>query len=370
MGLRLSFLVIVFLFVTGGAAAGARTLADDGRLHRGSDAEFVQGQVIVQFRSGASATSRARALSARSASSVRSLGRPGLTLVRLRGDASVGAAVAAFERDPSVEFAEPNYLYRLLAPPNDPEFEELWGLHNPVGDHDIDAPEAWDMPTGSSDVVVAVIDSGVAYDHPELNDNIWTNDDPPGNGDEDLNGKIDDTHGWDFIQNDNTPLDYNGHGTHVAGTIGAEGNNMAGIAGVNWDVSIMPVRAGTASGGLPGSAIINSINYACAEGADVVNGSFGGTGRSTAVSNAIKSNACKNTLFVFSAGNEGRVLNGNTNATNAFPCEYWRAAPNGAGATNLVCVAATNMNDGMAGFSNRGKSAVHLAAPGVDIFSS
>jgi subtilisin family serine protease len=130
------------------------------------------------------------------------------------------------------------------------------------------------------------------------------------------------------------------------------------------------VRAANALGGLPGSAIVKSINYACAEGAHVVNGSFGSSSRSTAISNAIKSNACKDTLFVFAAGNGGRVLNHNTNATNTFPCEYWRAAPNGAGAKNLICVAASNPNDGLASFSNRGKSAVHLAAPGVDIYSS
>ena len=252
MRLRLSFLLVVFLFVTGGGVAGARTHAGDDQLHRGSngvlaDAEFVQGQVIVQFRGGASVASRARALSARNAYVMRPLGQQGLALVRLRDSASVRAAVASLERDPSVAFAEPNYLYRVSGPPDDPDFDLLWGLHN-AGDHDIDAPEAWDTQTGSAEVVVAVIDSGVAYDHPELNDNIWTNDDPPNGVDDDGNGKIDDTRGWDFIQNDNTPLDFNGHGTHVAGTIGAEGNNGADIAGVNWDVSIMPVRAANALG--------------------------------------------------------------------------------------------------------------------------
>ena len=148
-------------------------------------------------------------------------------------------------------FAEPNYLYHERHSGR-PDFDLLWGLSK-AGDHDIDAPEAWDTQTGSAEVVVAVIDSGVAYDHPELNDNIWANDDPAGGGDNDGNGKIDDTRGWDFIQNDNTPLDFNGHGTHVAGTIGAEGNNGADIAGVNWDVSIMPVRAATPSAACPGA---------------------------------------------------------------------------------------------------------------------
>ncbi len=243
----------------------------------------------------------------------------------------------------------------------------LWGL-NQAGDHDIDAPEAWDTQTGSENVVVAVIDSGVAYDHPELDDNIWVNNDPPGNGDDDGNGKVDDTRGWDFVQNDNTPLDFNGHGTHVAGTIGAEGNNAADIAGVNWDVSIMPVRAGDAGGSLSVAAIVSAINYACAEGADIVNGSFGGPGKSLSIGNAIK--ACNGTLFALAAGNDGHVLNNNTAATNAYPCEFHRPAPHGVGASNIVCVAATNISDALAGFSNRGTSAVHLAAPGVDIYSS
>jgi subtilisin family serine protease len=373
--MRLSLAMIAL--VVGVSGAGARTLAGDGGLHRyiggvNADAEFVPGEVIVQFRPGASGAARSRVLAARGAHAVRTLGQPGLTLVRLRGGASVRAAAASFERDASVAFAEPNYLYRLTGPPNDQDFGLLWGLHDPVGDHDIDAPEAWDTQTGSSNVVVAVIDSGVAYDHPELNDNIWVNpDEIPGNGvDDDGNGRIDDVRGWDFIQNDNAPLDFYGHGTHVAGTIGAEGNNNADIAGVNWDVSIMAVRAGDANGSLPGTAILNAINYACGEHADIVNGSFGGPGKSQTIANAIKSNACKNTLFVFAAGNDGANLTNNTNSTNAYPCEYHRPSPHGFSVPNIICVAATNQNDALARFSNRGKAAVHLAAPGVGIYSS
>jgi subtilisin family serine protease len=372
---QLSFLLVL---VTGVTGAGAETLTGDGRVQHftgaQADAEFVPGQVVVQFRSDASAVARARALAARGAHSARGLGQPGLTLVRLRGGASVRVAAASFERDPSVAFAEPNYLYRLTQTfPDDPDFDLLWGLHDPVGDHDIDAPEAWErgLTQGSPDVVVAVIDSGVAYDHPELNDNIWVNPDEDIDGfDDDGNGRIDDVRGWDFIQNDNAPLDFNGHGTHVAGTIGAEGDNGAAIAGVNWHVSIMPVRAANAYGSLPGIAILNAINYACGEHADIVNGSFGGPGKSTAIGNALKSNACKNTLFAFAAGNEGRNLTNNTNSTNDYPCEYHRPPPHGFSVPNIICVAASNKTDGIASFSNRGTSAVHLAAPGVDILSS
>ena len=150
--MRLALFAALVALLVGASSASARTLAGDGKLHRGQDAAFVPGQVVVQFRSGVSVASRARALSARGAHAVRALGQPGLTLVRLRGGASVQAAVASLERDPSVDFAEPNYLYHLTGIPNDPDFNLLWGLNNAVGDHDIDAPEAWDTQTGSSNV--------------------------------------------------------------------------------------------------------------------------------------------------------------------------------------------------------------------------
>jgi subtilisin family serine protease len=347
--------------VAGGSALGTLGAAP---------ATYVPGELIVQFRKGTTATAQRGVAAQSGARVVRGLGQAGYALVRVPDGTSLLAAAASLESDPSVEVAEPNYLYELTQTiPNDTLFGQLRGL-NDTGDHDIDAPEAWDTQTGSSSVVVAVLDSGVAYDHPDLAGNIWVNDDPAGGGDQDGNGFVDDTQGWDFIQNDNAPLDYNGHGTHVAGTIGAIGNNGDGVTGVNWDVSIMPIRAADGSGSLPGTAILNGINYACANGADIVNGSFGGPGKSQTIANALKSNACKNTLFVFAAGNDGFNLTNNTSTSNSYPCEYHRPSPHGYSVPNIVCVAATNVSDGLAGFSNRGKAAVHLAAPGVNILSS
>ena len=191
-------------------------------------------------------------------------------------------------------------------------------------------------------MIVAVIDSGVSYTHPDLAPNIWINDDPAGGGDNDGNGKVDDTRGWDFVQEDNTPLDFNGHGTHVAGTIGAQGNNALGVTGVNWDVAIMPLRAADGLGGLTDADIAQAINYACQNGADVVNGSFSGPEPNTAVSNAIMSAACANTLFVFAAGNDGVDLEPNGADNDSFPCESHRSpAAGGVSATNVLCVAAT-----------------------------
>jgi subtilisin family serine protease len=332
---------------------------------------FVPGELIVQFKSGASTAARSSALRTRGATVLQGLGQKGLALVKVPEGASVDAAVESFEDDPTVAFAEPNYVRHLSATlPNDPRFADLWGLDQ-VLDHDIDAPEAWDLNTGSAGVIVAVIDSGVAYTHPDLAGNIWINDDPAGGGDNDGNGRVDDTRGWDFVQEDNTPLDFNGHGTHVAGTIGALGNNGLGVTGVNWDVSIMPLRAADGAGGLTDADITQAITYACANGADIVNGSFSGAAPNTAVSNAITSPACANTLFVFAAGNDGANLELNGADTDSFPCEYHRApAAGGVSAANVLCIAATQENGTLASFSNRGDTAVHLAAPGQDIWSA
>jgi subtilisin family serine protease len=321
-------------------AAAAGAAGAQGLERRVGERSFVPGEVVVQFRAGVSVAARREALAARGARVADTLGAPGLALVRLRAGDSVQASVARFGRDPRVAFAEPNYLYELSqVPPNDPLYPQLWGLQQ------IDAPQAWSRGStqGRAGVVVAVIDSGIAYDHPDLAGNIWSQV------------------GRDFVQNDNQPLDHDGHGTHVAGTIGAVGNNGVGITGVNQDVSLMALRV-VGPQGLTASRVTAAINYACANGARVVNGSFGGSGKSQAIGNAITSAACRRTLFVFAAGNDGRNLDAQTR--NVFPCEYHRPRPHGVGARNLVCVAATNRDDALAGFSNRGRSAVHLTAPG------
>jgi subtilisin family serine protease len=284
--------------------------------------------------------------------------------VRLPQGSSVSAAAAVLERNESVLSAQPNHVYRVSATPNDPRFADLWGLQQP-NDADVDAPEAWDRATGSKSVVVAVIDSGIDYTHPDLAPNMWANDDPPGGGDDDHNGFVDDTHGWDFVASDAAPLDELGHGTHVAGTIGAEGDNSVGVAGLNWKVSLMAVRSASSVGELTSAAIANGIHYACANGAAVVNGSFGGPEYDSAIAAEVTSVACRNTLFVFAAGNDGKDIDFSING--AYPCKL-HLPP--ASAPNVLCVAATDRDDHFATFSNHGTTAVHLAAPGVDILST
>jgi len=348
--------VILSIMVAGLVAVASASAAErEGRAKPQADPLFVPGELVVQFREGVTAPARGAALAPRSARVVQSLGAPGLTLVRLPRGASVLEAAAALSRDLRVVVAEPNYLYQLSAvpPPNDTDFTELWGLDQP-SDADIDALEAWDTTTGSSSILVAVVDSGVAYDHPDLAGNMWTGPSvPPG-----------DIHGHDFVDEDNDPLDFNGHGTHVAGTIGAVGNNMVGVTGVNWDVSIMAVRAADSDGSLTNADINQALTYACANGAHIVNGSFGGSGRSQTQANIFKSAACRNTLFLFAAGNENALLTGDTLPARSYPCEYHRAAPQGFSVPNIVCVGATTHTDTRSPFSNRGPAAVHLGAPG------
>ncbi len=352
-------LIAASVLVPASAGSSGRTLVQGATFH---GAEIVPNQLIVRFEPGTTLGERRGAVRDQGATVAQSLALPRTELVELPEDTSVEEAIAAFEADPDVAYAEPNYVYEISAVPNDTNFGLLWGL-NQVSDKDIDAPEAWDLTTGSSSILVGVIDTGVAYDHPDLAANIWTNDDPAGGGDNDGNGFVDDTHGWDFVSNDNVPLDANEHGSHVAGTIGARGNNALGITGVNWQVSIMPLRAGNAGGGLTDSAIVGAITYACANGARVVNGSFGGVGSSQATFDAITSSACANTLFVFAAGNGGIDGIGDDNDTMPqYPCNY--------ATTRIVCVAATDQNDARATFSNFGATSVDLAAPGVAVYST
>lgn len=337
-------------------------------LSRGEAAEFVPGQVLVRFEAGTSAAAKSAARGRAGAVASRRLPLRGVELLKV--DGGVRAAVAALEKRPDVVYAEPNYLYRSSGLSNDPYLPDQWGLHNTgqllfgepgtagTSDADIDAPEAWSTTTGTSAVTVAVVDTGIDLDHPELAGQLWTNPADPANGvDDDGNGLVDDVHGWDWVQGDNDPRDWEGHGTHVAGTIGAAGNDAVGVAGVAWDVSLMPLRVMGAYGGT-NADIASAFAYAGAHGADVVNASLGGPGDAQAIEDAIT--GAPDTLFVVAAGNEG--TNNSQPATPVFPCNY--------PAANLVCVAASDNRDQMAPFSNYSTLSVDLAAPGVGIVST
>jgi thermitase len=310
-----------------GAAPNAVTLTE-----RGARAAYVPGQVVVRFRANADPLSRLQVMSDVNASGVKRFGLSGLQLVRVSG--SVPDAVAAFESNPAVAYAEPNYLYHATAIPNDPRFSQTWGMAK------ISAPSAWNITTGSAAVKVGVVDTGISGDHLDLSANVVP--------------------GYDFVQGDSDARDFNGHGTHVAGTIGARGNNARGVAGVNWQVSLMPVRVLDGSGSGSNSNVTAGLAYACSHGANIVNASLGGTGYSSAMRDAIA--ACPNTLFVVAAGNDG--LSDDTSPH--YPCNYGASPDN---LQNVICVAATDQNDALATFSNYGTS-VDLAAPGAGVTST
>lgn len=289
-----------------------------------------------------------------------------------------------FNENTNIESVGFDYLLKPAAVPNDPEFNQLWGLDN-YGQSDIDAPEVWNYQTGSKDVVVAVIDSGIDYNHPDLIDNMWSNPDEIANNgiDDDENGYVDDVRGYDFFDNDNEPLDENenGHGTHVAGTIGAVGDNGIGVTGVSQNVSLMALR-NFENNDSSLKKTVKAINYAISEGARIINASFQfernfwtksrdffqdlfGFGTSFgAATDAIKRANDAEVLFVAAAGNEG---------DNLDDIGRW---PNNLNLPNVITVAATNISDQLdtgeesLANSNYGLSTVDLGAPGAYIYST
>jgi subtilisin family serine protease len=317
------------------ALAGFASAAGAAASTRAARPEYVPDELIVRFNAGSGPTRRAEILRETRTRRKRTMRLPGVEVVSVPHGTSVEAAARELEAQPGVLFAEPNYIYRPTATPNDPRFGALWGLHQAT-DRDIDAPEAWEEQTGSAAIKVAVVDTGVAYDHPDLAANMLP--------------------GYDFFDEDADPRDDDGHGTHVAGTIGAVGNNVTGVTGVNWDVSLLPVRVLGPDGGTV-ETVTNGFAYAAAQGAKVVNASLSGSGESEAMKATIDA-AASTSLFVVAAGNASR----DNDEFPVYPCSY--PSP------NLVCVAATDETDALAEFSNYGDSSVDLAAPGTRIEST
>jgi len=285
--------------------------------------------------------------------------------------AGVVAVTSWAAGSPLVASVEPDFVIAPAALPNEPSFGSLWGLHNTgqsggLADADIDAPEAWQTTTGSRGVVIAVIDTGVDYTHRDLAANAWRNPgEIAGDGiDNDGNGFVDDVFGWDFANRDADPMDDNGHGTHVAGTIGAVGGNGTGVVGVNWQVSIMALKFLSGSGSGSTSGAIGAINYATRMkrdfGVNVVatNNSWGGGGFSTSLRDAIAAGGRAGILFVAAAGNDGT----NNDVTPHYPSNYTDDA--------VISVAATDRSNRLASFSNFGVASVDVAAPGASITST
>lgn len=277
---------------------------------------------------------------------------PPLLRVPVEPGRDPAAAAAEASAKAGVAFAEPVYLYQARRTPNDTRYRDLWGLAK------IGAPAAWDRSTGARGVAVAVVDDGVALDHPDLSPNLWQNpEELAGNRrDDDGDGYVDDVNGWDFVDGDADPSPARSgedrwHGSHVAGTIGAQGNDGAGVVGVNWNVSLMALRAIGPRGGRSDD-LAKAIDFAVGHGARVINASWGGGGGSQAISSAIARANRKGVLFVAAAGNDAEP-------SPSFPANLKL--------DNLISVGATGPDDVLAPFSDRGAM---VAAPGVGILST
>ena len=231
-------------------------------------------------------------------------------------------------------------------PVADPELAQAWGISK------IGSVDAWKITQGSSKMVVAVIDTGVDYNHEDLSFNMWRNPNP--------DAKTNDLVGFDFVHNDGLPFDDHSHGSHCSGVIGAVGGNGKGISGVNQRVSIMGVKFLSAEGSGDEAGAIRAIDYAVSHGANVLSNSWGGSGDGDmkGLKDAVARAEVKGVLFIAAAGNDSS----DNDTTPEFP--------GGFNTANMIAVAATDSSDGMASFSNYGKTTVHVGAPGVDVFSS
>ncbi|HES59562.1 MAG TPA: hypothetical protein ENO18_03940, partial [Caldithrix sp.] len=257
---------------------------------------------------------------------------------------------------------QPNYRYQAIRLPNDPGIQGVYAMNNTgqtggSDDADIDAFEAWEYSTGSDDIIVGIIDSGIDFDHPDLADNMWIN---PGeidgnNIDDDGNGYVDDIYGWDWAYGDDTPSDYCGHGTHCAGTVGAVGNNDIGVAGVSWHVKLMALKFLDDYGSGFTADAISAVEYAAEMGAALTSNSWGGGSYDNMLETAI---ANANILFIAAAGNDDM----DNDVYPHYPSSY--------DLDNIIAVAATDHNDYKAYFSCYGLESVDLAAPGLDILST
>lgn len=324
-----------------------------------SSAEREPDSIIVKFKSEANTAKRIRAHAKKGTRVQRSLGLVFAELVELSAGQSVPDMIAAYEADDAVEYAEPNFIYTISTTPNDPAFTNLWGLNNTgqinggTAGADISALDAWAITTGSKDVIVAVIDTGIDYYHPDLAANMWVNSNPTFGhlyGASFLNGNGQPT--------SDSPWDDHSHGTHVAGTIGAVGDNGIGIAGVNWSVKLMALKSFNRTKFGSTADAIAAIEYAIEHGAHLSNNSWGGGGYSQALKDAIDAAGRANHLFVAAAGNDGN----NNDISPLYPAGY--------DCPNIISVAASDKMDEYIGFSNYGTNKVHLAAPGVEIYST
>jgi subtilisin family serine protease len=310
--------------------------------------EYVQGEIIVKYKNKHTSKYKTNSLQSSNLSYVNKKYNI-ISTEKTFKNFDPKEVAKAFKNNPNIEYAEPNYICKTYDTPNDPYFYKQWALNN-TEKANIDAIKAWNITKGNKNIIIAVIDTGVDYNHKDLINNIWINtNEIPGNGiDDDDNGFIDDYRGWDFSNYTNNPLDTNSHGTHCAGIIGAKGNNNIGISGICLDVQIMPLKCGS-------YFLYNTheaIKYAADNGAKIINCSFGATTYSKVMNDAVQYARSKGVLVIAAAGNDN-------NNTSHYPSDY----------DGVISVAATDNNDKKATFSNYGDN-INVSAPGEYIYST
>lgn len=309
---------------------------------------FGDSTVLVGFEAGTTADEQRAIVAGAGAAEERVIGAGTHVLRVPKGQ--VAAKIALLKKHSKVRYAEPDYTVQADMTPNDRYYRQLWGLPK------IQAEQAWDVTTGSQSVVVGVVDTGIDYNHPDLAANVWSN-----NGT--INGCAAGTHGYNARTLTCDPLDDHNHGTHVAGTIGAVGNNGIGVAGVNSSVKLMGLKFLSSSGSGSTSGAIAAIDWAvkaklAGVNVRVLSNSWGGGGYSQALRDEITKAGANDILFVAAAGNNG----GNNDAAPNYPASY--------ALSNVLSVAAVDSDDALAPFSNYGRTSVDLAAPGVSIEST
>jgi|GEM_PF-2851834 len=317
------------------------------------------GELLVKVTGGPDSPAAAEVHAKIGATVLRSYPFIGWQHVKLPAGMTVENGIAAYKQNPKVESAEPDYLYQAEIVPNDPMYQQLWGM--PA----ISAPTAWNFSTGDYYNVVAVLDTGVDYEHPDLASNMWWNplEIPENDVDDDMDGYVDDVHGINAIDGSGDPMDDESHGTHVAGTIGAVGNNGVGVTGVNWDVRIMALKFMGADGTGSLDAALECYSYIYymrfrGENIVVVNNSWGSASYSKALYDAIFACGRVEILSVCAAGNDGV----DNDIYPSYPTSYEMNC--------IISVAASDINDGPAWFTNYGATSVDIAAPGVSILST
>lgn len=386
--------LVLGVFVLSDTPALTQGRGDAAPSQGNADAEFVPNEILVQFRGGTDENGRAAAHAAVGGRYVETIvdgnarrdGRGDLELVALPPGMTVAAAVARLRAHPSVEFSEPNWVYHHQATSNDPYYTNgsLWGMYgdalSPSNAFGSQANEAWAAGrTGADSVYIGIIDEGFMFNHTDLAANSWVNPYEPVDGiDNDGNGYVDDVRGWDFDGNDNTTFDgtHDDHGTHVAGTIGAAGGNGTGVAGVNWNVTMISGKFLGRRGGTTANAI-KAVNYFTdlkrRHGLNIVatNNSWGGGGFSQGLLDAINAAGDESILFIAAAGNGGRDGVGDNNDTTAsYPSNYQCTNGGTRGWDCVVAVASITSSGAKSGFSNYGAATVDIGAPGSAIYST